>query len=86
VRENGNNGTDHGHGSSMLVIGGGVKGGQVHGDWRGLKDDALYQARDLAVTTDFRDVFNAVLENSLGFEPPKEFFPGYKPVRMKDLF
>ena len=86
VRENGNSGTDHGHGGSMLVIGGGVRGGEVHGDWTGLKETELYQGRDLAVTTDFRDVFNAVMENSLGFEPPKEFFPGYKPNRMKNLF
>jgi len=86
VKENGNNGTDHGHASTMLVMGGGVKGGQVHGDWRGLKDDALYQGRDLAVTTDFRDVYNAVLENALGFEAPKDFFPGYKPNKMKTLF
>lgn len=86
VSENGNSGTDHGHGGAMFVIGGGVKGGQVHGDWRGLKAENLYQGRDLAVTTDFRDVFNAVLENSLGFEPPSGFFPDYKPSRLKKLF
>ena len=86
VSENGNNGTDHGHGGAMLVIGGGVRGGKIHGDWRGLKDDALYQGRDLAVTTDFRDVFQTVLEHGLGFEPPKNFFPGYKAVRVKGLF
>jgi uncharacterized protein (DUF1501 family) len=86
VRENGNNGTDHGHGGPMLVIGGGVNGGKVYGDWGGLKDEALYQGRDLVVTTDFRDVFNTVLENSLGFEPPQDFFPGFKPVGVKKLF
>jgi len=86
VRENGNNGTDHGHGSTMLVLGGGVKGGQVHGDWRGLADDALYQGRDLAVTTDFRDVLYNILGNGLGFEAPKGFFPDYSPSVIKGLY
>jgi uncharacterized protein (DUF1501 family) len=86
VRENGNNGTDHGHGTTMLVLGGGVKGGKVHGDWRGLADDALYQGRDLAVTTDFRDVLHSILGNGLGFEAPKGFFPDYKPTEVKGLY
>lgn len=86
VRENGNNGTDHGHGGCMFVIGGGVKGGKVHGDWTGLKENDLYQGRDLAVTTDFRDVYHAVLANTLGFEAPKEFFPGYKVNKLKGLY
>jgi uncharacterized protein (DUF1501 family) len=86
VRENGNNGTDHGHGTTMFVLGGGVKGGKVHGDWRGLATDALYQGRDLPVTTDFRDVFHTVLANGLGFESPKEFFPGYRPTELKGLY
>lgn len=86
VRENGNNGTDHGHGGTMLVLGGGVKGGRIHGDWRGLKEDALYQGRDLVVSTDFRDVYRMVLEQALDFEPPKGFFPGYKPKKVKGLY
>jgi uncharacterized protein (DUF1501 family) len=83
VRENGNNGTDHGHGGVMWVIGGGVKGGQVHGKWDGLAPKALYQGRDLTVSTDFRDVYASVLENSFGFEPGKDFFPGHKLTRLK---
>ena len=83
VRENGNNGTDHGHGGVMWVMGGGVKGGQIHGKWDGLAEKALYQARDLPVSTDFRDVYASVLTNSFGFEPGKDFFPGYKPARLK---
>jgi uncharacterized protein (DUF1501 family) len=51
-----------------------------------LKSEDLYQGRDLAVTTDFRDVFHAVLENSMDFEAPKGFFPDYKPQRLKNLF
>lgn len=83
VRENGNGGTDHGHGGTMLLMGGGVKGGAVHGRFDGLAAKSLYQGRDLPVTSDFRDVFAACLENSFGFEPPKEFFPGHKNARLK---
>src|SRR5919106_232266 len=56
VAENGNRGTDHGHGNAMILIGGGVKGHHVYGKWPGLRVDERYQGRDLAVTTDFRDV------------------------------
>lgn len=83
VHENGNNGTDHGHGGVMWVMGGGVKGGQIHGTWEGTEAKALYQGRDLPVSTDFRDVYASVLANSFGFEPGKEFFPGHKPARLK---
>jgi uncharacterized protein (DUF1501 family) len=83
VRENGNGGTDHGHGGAMLLLGGGVRGGQVHGRFDGLAAKHLYEGRDLPVTTDFRDVFAATLERSFGFECPKEFFPGHKPTRLK---
>ena len=86
VKENGNRGTDHGHGGAMWVLGGGVKGGKVHGTWNGLAGGALYQNRDLPVNTDFRDVFAAVLSSGLEFEPGKEFFPGYKPSPLKDLY
>jgi len=86
VRENGNSGTDHGHGSNMLILGGGVKGGKVHGDWRGLAEGSLYQARDLAVTTDFRDVMHDVMGNALGFDPPKGFFPGYTASKVRGLY
>lgn len=61
VRENGNRGTDHGHGTVMLTMGGGVKGGKVYGRWPGLEREQLFEGRDLAVTTDFRDVFAEVL-------------------------
>jgi uncharacterized protein (DUF1501 family) len=85
-RENGNVGTDHGHGGCMLLLGGTVKGGRIHGDWRGLDDKALYQARDLPTSTDFRDVFAEVLKSHLAFEPPKGFFPDYTPKGVKELF
>src|SRR5262249_14106855 len=56
ARENGNRGTDHGHGNVMWVMGGPVAGGKVYGQWPGLSEDALFEGRDLAVTTDFRSV------------------------------
>lgn len=85
-RENGNRGTDHGHGGAMWVLGGGVKGGQVHGTWNGLDRSAMYQGRDLPVNTDFREVYASVLEHGLGFEPGKEFFPDFKTKGLKGLY
>ena len=65
VRENGNGGTDHGHGNVMWVMGGAVRGGKVYGRWPGLARSALYQERDLAVTTDFREPIGTVLRSHL---------------------
>lgn len=85
-RENGNSGTDHGHGSTMLLLGGALKGGRVLGDWRGLEEKALYESRDLPVATDFRDVFAEVLRGHMGWDPAKDFFPEYKANKLKGLF
>jgi uncharacterized protein (DUF1501 family) len=65
LRENGDGGTDHGHGNAVWLLGGAVRGGRVYGEWPGLAADALYEARDLAVTTDFRTVLAAVLGRHL---------------------
>jgi uncharacterized protein (DUF1501 family) len=65
ARENGNGGTDHGHGNVMWVMGGGVAGGKVLGDWQGVGDAALNEGRDLPVTTDFRVVLAQVAERHL---------------------
>ena len=62
VRQNGNGATDHGHGNVALLLGAGVRGGKVHGEWPGLESAALYEGRDLAVTTDFRALIAEVLE------------------------
>lgn len=77
VRENGTGGTDHGHGSVMFVLGGKVKGGRVLGDFPGLADDKLHEGRDLAVTTDFRDVLAEVCERHLGASNAAQIFNGY---------
>jgi len=83
VNENGNRGTDHGHGNAMLVIGGGVRGGKVYGKWPGLGMDRRYEGRDLAVTTDFRDVFGEVVVRHLGLTNPQPIFPGYSVLTSK---
>ena len=77
VRENGNRGTDHGHANAMFVMGNSVRGGKVYGRWPGLKNDQLYEERDLALTTDFRDVFGEVATRHLGNNDTKSLFPGY---------
>lgn len=77
VRENGNRGTDHGHANAMFVIGNGVRGGRIYGEWPGLKSDQLYEGRDLALTTDFRDVFGEVARKHLGTSNIQAVFPGY---------
>jgi uncharacterized protein (DUF1501 family) len=71
--ENGGGGSDHGHGSVLFALGGGVRGGRVHlrgGHWPGLAPADLHEARDLAVTTDFRDVLAEVLRRHLGVADP----------------
>ena len=77
VRENGNRGTDHGHANVMMLFGGGVRGGRVYGRWPGLDPSRLYEGRDLAVTTDFRDVFAELLAARLGVADLPRVFPGY---------
>jgi uncharacterized protein (DUF1501 family) len=79
AKENGNRGTDHGHANAMFVLGGGVKGGKVHGDWPGLAPEQLYEGRDLAVTTDFRDVLGELVAKQLGNRNLAGVFPGYPP-------
>jgi uncharacterized protein (DUF1501 family) len=77
VNENGNRGTDHGHGNAMLVIGGSVRGGRVYGRWPGLAVEQRYDRRDLAITTDFRDVFAEIVVRHLGAANVEKVFPGY---------
>ena len=78
ARENGNRGTDHGHANAMFVVGNSVRGGKVYGQWPGLKSDQLYEGRDLALTTDFRDVFGEIARKHLGASNLKAVFPGYE--------
>lgn len=77
VRENGTRGTDHGHANSMFVLGGGVRGGKIYGQWPGLGDDKLHEGRDLALTTDFRDVFGEVAHKHLNHADARNLFPNH---------
>jgi uncharacterized protein (DUF1501 family) len=88
VNENGNRGTDHGHGNVMLVIGGGVRGGHVYGRWPGLAVERRYDSRDLAVTTDFRDVFGEIVVRHMGVTDADPIFPGHptRPDNFPGLF
>ena len=78
ARENGSGGTDHGKANVMFVMGGGVKGGAVYRDWPGLAPEQLNENRDLALTTDFRDVFSEVLAGHLQPQHPEAIFPGFE--------
>lgn len=77
ARENGNAGTDHGHANVMFAMGGPVKGGRVYGKWPGLQPEQLNEDRDLALTTDFRDVFAEVLAGHLQCRALDAVFPRY---------
>jgi len=85
AKENGNRGTDHGHANAMFVMGGDVRGGKVYGDWPGLADEQLYENRDLALTTDFRDVLGELVAKHLGNTNLKGVFPGYENPKFRGL-
>ena len=76
AHENGTGGTDHGHANAMFVLGGQVKGGKVYGKWPGLDNEQLNEGRDLALTTDYRQVLGEVLTHTLGAENLETVFPG----------
>lgn len=80
VKENGNRGTDHGHGNAIWLLGGKVRGGKIYGEWTGLEESALSEERDLPVNTDFRQPLTAILQQHLGLSNSSlsRVFPGYK--------
>lgn len=77
VKENGSEGTDHGHGNCMFILGGGVNGGKVYGEWPGLAPDKLFNGIDLDIKTDYRDVLGEVVEKRLKNPSLGEVFPTY---------
>ncbi len=77
VRENGSSGTDHGHATAMLVMGGPVRGGRMLGRWPGLSPESRFEGRDVAVTTDFRDLFAELLARHMGATDLAGVFPGF---------
>jgi uncharacterized protein (DUF1501 family) len=79
VQENASRGADHGHGNAMLLMGGGIRGGKVYGNWPGLSPDALV-AGDLAAVTDYRAVIGEILQKRCGFGTLDDVFPGVTPA------
>lgn len=76
ARENGTGGTDHGHANAMFVLGGNVNGGKVYGKWPGLDNEQLNEGRDLALTTDYRQVLGELVSNTLAARNLDLVFPG----------
>jgi uncharacterized protein (DUF1501 family) len=80
VKQNGSGGTDHGHASCLFVAGGPVKGGKVYGQWPGLAPEQLHDGRDLALTTDFRNVFSEIVVKHMGAKDAAKVFPNFRPT------
>ena len=80
ARQNGNRGTDHGHGTAFFALGGDVRGGRVLGDWPGLSTEKLFEGRDLAITTDYRDFFAEACVRHMGVAEKDlpRVFPGHQ--------
>ena len=78
IRQNGSGGTDHGHASCLFVAGGPINGGKVYGQWPGLAPEQLYEGRDLALTTDFRNVFSEILQKHMGTRNVAKVFPKFE--------
>jgi uncharacterized protein (DUF1501 family) len=76
AHQNGTGGTDHGHANAMFVLGGNVKGGKVYGKWPGLANEQLNEGRDLAITTDYRQVLGEVVSKTIGATNLEVTFPG----------
>ena len=83
VGENGNRGTDHGHGNAMMVIGGGVLGRQ--GVRRGRRAPRSVTRAATGRHADFRDVFGEIVVRHLGVSDPRPIFPGYAPTQISGL-
>lgn len=85
LKSNKSNGTDHGHGNAMLVLGGNVKGGKMYGQWPGLDNEQLDNHVDLAVTTDYRTVLSEIIVRRLGNPKLGYVFPGFKDYKPLDF-
>jgi uncharacterized protein (DUF1501 family) len=85
AKENGNRGTDHGHANVMFAFGGAIRGGKVYGEWPGLAPEQLYENRDLALTTDFRDVLGELVVKHLGNGQLTGVFPGFTQPKFRGL-
>lgn len=86
VNENGSRGTDHGHGSCYFVINGKLKPKNIAGQWKDLKNENLYDGRDLPVTTDFREVFHEIISHEFAIKNFDQIFPNWKSKDKLKLF
>lgn len=86
LRSNRSNGTDHGRGSVMMVLGGRVAGGKIYGRWPGLKSEQLEEGVDLAVVNDYRQSLSEVLGQWHGAEHAAALFPGFVAAERLGLF
>ena len=84
-RENGNRGTDHGHGSVYWVLGGGLRGKQVVGEQLALTQPNLFQNRDMPVLNEYRAVLGGLLQRTFSLNPAQlqQVFAGVKPVDLR---
>jgi uncharacterized protein (DUF1501 family) len=83
-RENGNRGTDHGHGSVYWVMGGSVRGGRIAGEQAEVTQAGLFQNRDYPVLNEYRTVMGGLFTRLYGLDQRQlqQVFPGAK---SKDL-
>jgi len=83
-RENGDRGTDHGHGSVYWVIGGGINGGRIAGEQVKVEQAHLFQNRDYPVLTDYRALFAGLLQRIYGLDAAslQRIFAGVKPAEL----
>lgn len=87
VKENGNAGTDHGHGNAIWLMGGKVNGGQMYGHWNGIAQKELYEGRDLPVNTDFRTVIGSIIGDHMHLSQAQlqTIFPSFNKLSDKSL-
>lgn len=81
LKSNQSGGTDHGHGGVNMILGGGIQGGRMYGEWKGLANEHLDHGADLAVTTDYRTVLCEVLTKRLGLTDTGSIFPAFEPKK-----
>jgi uncharacterized protein (DUF1501 family) len=83
AKENGNGGTDHGHGNVMWLLGGQLAGGKVYGNWAGLDAAHLNEGRDLPTSTDFRSVLSWTLNSyvNVSSNDLKKIFPNFETAK-----
>jgi uncharacterized protein (DUF1501 family) len=84
-RENGNKGTDHGHGTVYWVMGGNVRGGRIAGRQTAVRQDTLFQDRDYPVLNEYRAVFAGLFSRLYGLDQARlaQVFPGVTPLDLK---